>query len=528
MNRRINYTLVAESARSFTIELDNDYVYENNVTYDVLVNNKVVIQNEKKNVISIFGLLPNREYDIEVKTEYESCLKSMKTLKESVRLNVARFGAKGDGESLDSTAIQAAILSCPKDGTVYIPGGVYYCEPLFLKSNITIELEEGAVLLGHTDRELYPILPGYTVTSDEKDEYYLGSWEGNPLDCFASLITGIGVENVSIIGKGIIDGNGSNGDWWIDPKVKKTAWRPRTIFLNNCKNILVQGITVTNSPSWTVHPFFSDNLTFTDLTIKNHMDSPNTDGLDPDSCTNVSIIGVYFSVGDDCIAIKSGKLYMGMKSNRPSRNLYIRNCLMEHGHGAVVMGSEMSGGIKEVEVSQCLFRKTDRGLRIKTRRGRGENGIIDDIRFENIRMEKVLSPFVINMFYFCDPDGKSSYVWSRKKLPVDQWTPYLGRFLFKDIICIDSEVASAYFLGLPEQPIEEITLDQVVISFSEKARLGQPAMMSFADFVCKQGIIAEYIKQLTLNNVSISGIQGEELVMRDVENVINSKELPNG
>src|SRR5699024_10394172 len=165
-------------------------------------------------------------------------------------------------------------------------------------------------------------------------------------------------------------------------KTKKAAWRPRTVFLINCDNVLIQGLSIKNSPSWTVHPYFSKNLKFIDLKIENPKDSPNTDGLNPESCENVEIIGVDFSVGDDCIAIKSGKLYMGRKRKTPSKNIIIRNCYMHDGHGAVVIGSEMSGGVHEVKVEACIFEKTDRGLRIKTRRGRGEQGRIDQITFK--------------------------------------------------------------------------------------------------------------------------------------------------
>ena len=134
-----------------------------------------------------------------------------------------------------------------------------------------------------------------------------------------------------------------------------------------------------NSPAWTIHPYFSKNVRFLDLYIKNHKYSHNTDGCDPESCDGVDIIGVRFSVGDDCIAIKAGKIYMGMKYQTPCKNLTIRNCYMKDGHGGVVLGSEMSGGIKDLTVERCIFEGTDRGLRIKTRRGRGKYAIIDGV-----------------------------------------------------------------------------------------------------------------------------------------------------
>lgn len=141
------------------------------------------------------------------------------------------------------------------------------------------------------------------------------------------------------------------------------------------------GVTFKNSPSWTLHPYFSDNLKFYGLTINNPSDSPNTDGLDPESCKNVDIVGVKFSLGDDCIAVKSGKIYMGKKYRTPSENIHIRQCLMENGHGAVTVGSEMAGGVKNLVVEECRFYDTDRGLRIKTRRGRGKDAVLDQIIF---------------------------------------------------------------------------------------------------------------------------------------------------
>ena len=522
-------TILAVTARSITLELDNETPYYAPEAMDIYINELLVLKGWTKNVISLYALMPETTYDIKVVGLESGFILThvQETRKESVRLDVGRFGALGDGTHLDSTAIQAAIAACPIDGTVYLPKGVYLCTPIFIKSDMTIELAKGAVILGHTDRHLYPILPGYTMTTDETDEYYLGTWEGNPLDAYASLITGIGVQNSAIIGEGTIDGNAQNSDWWVKPKVKRTAWRPRTIFMKGCDHCLLQGVTVQNSPSWTIHPYLSTNLTFLDLKVNNHKDSPNTDGLDPESCSDVRIIGVDFSVGDDCIAIKSGKLYMGQKLKRPSERFIISNCRMRHGHGAVVIGSEMSGGVVDIKVTNCLFEETDRGLRIKTRRGRGKDGIIDNISFEHIHMFGVLTPFVINMYYFCDPDGKSEVVWSRKTETVDAGTPFLGSFRFKHIHCKGCQVAAGAFYGLPEQPIEEVLLEDVHIEFADQCVSGQPAMMSFAEDVSKQGFMAEHVKQLTLKNVNIDGLIGPRVTRDQATQVMDNRKETN-
>lgn len=166
---------------------------------------------------------------------------------------------------------------------------------------------------------------------------------------------------------------------------------------------------------------------------------------------NVEIVGVYFSLGDDCIAVKAGKIYMGAKYKRPCENLMIRQCCMRDGHGSVTIGSEMAGGVINLTVKDCLFINTDRGLRIKTRRGRGKDAIVDEILFDNIQMDQVMTPLVINCFYFCDPDGHIEYVRSKEALPVDERTPQIRSLVFKNIEAKNCHVAGAFFYGLPEK-----------------------------------------------------------------------------
>ncbi len=505
------FNIIFQSSTSVTIELVNKDIYQTN-PYDIYLNGILVAKNVTTNVYSLYDLKPNNEYSIRINGDELQ----FKTDKEYVCLNVKDFGAKGDGHTIDTNFIQACIYACPDNGRVYFPEGEYYTGPILLRSNITIELAENARLIGDTDRTHYPVLPGMTYTSDEKDEYNLGSWEGNPLDCFASIITGINIENVKIIGKGIIDGNAQNADWWIDVRTKRIAWRPRGVFLNHCKNVSFQGVMVTNTPSWNLHPYFSTNIRFIDMRLVSPKNSPNTDGCDPESCDFVDIIGVYFSVGDDCIAIKSGKIYMGRKYKKPSSNFNIRNCSMNFGHGAVVLGSEMSGGIKNINVTQCFFNQTDRGLRIKTRRGRGKDAIIDGIKFENIQMNDVLTPLVINMYYFCDPDGHSEYVHTKEKLPVDDRTPYLGNFIFKDINCKNVNVAAGTFYGLPEAPIESICIENVSFSYTDNPVEGRPAMMDFLEPMKGEGLIFNYVGKVALKNVTFSNFKKEKVLLDSV------------
>lgn len=516
----MNFDFVYIGTRSLTVELDNCFQYQTDHFFDVLVDEKVYYENINTNVFSIFNLEPSKIYEITVIYKDMTVSKKIKTAMEYITLDVKKFGAKGDGIKNDTYFIQAAIMAAPCGGRVYFPKGTYFTGPLFLKSNITIEISKDARILGDTDRNNYPILPGMTLTTDEKDEYNLGTWEGNPLDCFASLITGINVENVNIIGPGVIDGNAQNSDWWQSHHDKKIAWRPRLIFLNSCKNITLEGLTLTNSPSWTIHPYFSSGLNFYDLKVINPKDSPNTDGCNPESSDHINMIGINFSVGDDCIALKSGKIFMGRKYKVPSSHIIIRNCIMNFGHGAVVLGSEMSGGIKNVTVNRCIFNKTDRGLRIKTRRGRGKDAVIDGIKFENILMRDVLTPLCINMFYFCDPDGRSEYVYSKNPYPVDERTPYIGAFEFKDIKCEGVNIAAGVFYGLPEQKIKSITLDNVSFKYSDNPESGVPIMMSYLDPMKAKGLIFYNVENVALNDVSFYGNQSEEIEKTFVDSIV--------
>ncbi len=498
--------LIFKSSRSASFELVNDDIYITK-PYDVLMDGKVLFEGLNKNIFSIFDLEPDTDYLIAVNGDI--CV--FRTDDESETINVRDFGAYGDGVHDDTISLQKAILSCKKSGRVLIEKGIYLSGPLFLKDDITIEISKDTIILGKTQREKYPIIPAQIETEDGLIE--LNTWEGKPNATYASLITGLLNKNVKIIGQGTIDCNAQNSLWWVDHKKPyKGAYRAKGVFLSNCDNISLQGVTVKNTPSWNLHPYFSQNINFIDLTIISPKDSPNTDGCNPESCDRVNILGVDFSVGDDCIAIKSGKFEMGMKYRRPSENITIRNCRMAYGHGAVVLGSEMSGGIRNLEVRQCLFEETDRGLRIKTRRGRGESAIIDQITFEKIKMIKVLNPFVINMYYFCDDDGKTEYVYTKEKLPVDERTPYLGSFTFKDITCEKVHQSAGFFYGLPEKPIESVTLRNVKVDYDSESEPGYPAMMSNIEKMHHYGFFFRYVNDIILDNVDVLDAHGNQFL----------------
>ena len=338
------------SSVSACFELENRSPYYSEGPYDVTINGAPALQGVRTNVFSLFDLQPGTEYTVRIGEE----LLSFRTKTESACVSIRDFGAVGDGTTDDTVAIQNAIHFCPANGRVTVPAGTYFVRPLVLKSHLTLELTSGAVLLGDTCEEHYPILPGDICDASTGEALQVSTWEGNPFPCRQSFISAHHAEDIAIVGQGVIDGNAQNSTWWNDVKKRKIG-RPKLVFLNHCENVRFHGILGRNSACWNFHPFFCRNVHFYNIAVEAPKDSPNTDGTDPESCDDVRYIGIRFSVGDDAIAIKSGKMYMGMKYQTPATNHVVRNCLMEYAHGAMVLGSEMSGGIRDLSVSQCYF-----------------------------------------------------------------------------------------------------------------------------------------------------------------------------
>lgn len=509
---------IFQTARSATIELLDGSIFETEKMYEIYVNEKWYGTTNRV-ISSIYGLKPDTDYEIRVQCEEVSECLTIKTAHEFVTLNVRDFGAKGDGIQDDTIYIQAAIMACPKDGRVLIPEGIYRISSLFLKSELNLELAKGAVLSAETERTKFPIFPGRIESYDETEEYHLGTWEGNPLPMFSAILTGVNVKHVVIYGEGVLDGNASDApdNWWYHPKEKRIAFRPRMIFLNHCEDVVIEGIQVQNSPSWNIHPYFSERLRFMNLKVVNPKDSPNTDGLDPESCKDVEITGVYFSLGDDCIAVKSGKIYMGAKYKTPCENIVVRQCCMRDGHGSITIGSEMAGGVKNLLVKDCRFLHTDRGLRIKTRRGRGKDAIVEGVRFEHIDMNHVMTPFVINSFYYCDPDGHTEYVQTKETLPVDERTPEIRSLEFRDITAENCHVAAAFLYGLPEKKIQQVVMEHVTISYAADSKTDVPAMLDGITPCSRMGIFASNIEHLKLHDVQINGQEGERLLLDGID-----------
>lgn len=350
---------------------------------------------------------------------YPSILKSIRAPKfKGKTYNIISFGAVvNDSTHLNTEAINNAVSECSSKGggTVLVPEGKWHTGPIVLKSGVNLHVAEGAVLIFTSDVREYPQV--------------LTRWEG--IDCYntSPMIYAYGQENIGITGKGTIDGGASRSNWWGMPRLSPVAGkpvrgrpllmeynengtpveqrlfgpgdnlRPQLINLYKCKNIIISDLTLVRPAFWTIHPLMCENLTVRGVTIKTE-GAPNGDGCDPESCKNVLIEGCFFNTGDDCIAIKSGRNGDGRRWNIPSENIIVRNCRMQNGHGGVVIGSEISGGFRNLFVENCIMDspELERVIRLKTNNCRG--GTIENLYVRNVEVgqcsESVLH---INLLY---------------------------------------------------------------------------------------------------------------------------------
>jgi polygalacturonase len=421
--------------------------------------------------------------------------------------NVRKRGACGDGRTLDTQAIQSTIEACAEQGggTVFLPAGQYLTGSLFLRNNITLHLDAGAVILGSEDPRDYPI--------------FHSRWEGKHQDTHAPLIAGQSLHNIAVIGRGTIDGHGAS--WWKAHKKRTLDFpRPRLIGFFDCNNVLIEGITAINSPSWTINPVHCQNVNIRALTIINPPDSPNTDGINPDSCRLVHISDCHVSVGDDCITIKSGNENESDNRRAPCRDITITNCTLERGHGGVVIGSEMSGGVKNVVISNCVFIGTDRGIRIKSRRGRG--GTIEDIRVSNLIMDGVLCPFTMNLYYHIGVRG-DKHVSDKRPHSVNDGTPRLRRIHFSHITARNVTRAAGFLYGLPEMPLEDITLSDISISISKETDSGYPEMADDIPEMSQAGFFIRNARRIRIDHVEVTGQRGPAF---DIDDSVEAEIYP--
>jgi len=362
---------------------------------------------------------------------------------------VRQYGAKGDGATNDAAAIQRAIDDCSgtHPGTVLLDGGaVFVSSPLILKSHTTLRIGEGTTLAGSTDHADYP----------DKDEF---KDKGKQ-----ALLTATNAEDVTIEGTGVIDGRGES--WWDKPHDP----RPRLIVFDHCKHVRMRGVTVENSPMWQIVPYYSDDVTFTNMRVMAPQQSHNTDGIDPFSSSNIIIDHLTIDTGDDNVAIKSGQPD-SPGPDAPSRHIVITDCTFLHGHGLSI-GSEIAGGVQDVRAERIHFKGTDQGVRVKSNRDRG-NAAIGHFVFRDITMEDVRTPILISEFYPKVPETITEQ-------KVTRLTPFFDDITIENVTATGAGQA-ALIVGLPESPIRNLKLIHVHLS-GETGAIVKYADVTATDF----------------------------------------------
>ena len=439
--------------------------------------------------------------------------------------NIVRYGAKSDGITLSTPAINQAINLAHEagGGVVVIPSGFWLTGPIVLKSNVNLHISQGALLQFSNRREDFPLVKT--------------TWEGEDAIRCQAPISAVEASNIAITGGGIIDGAGQvwrqvKKDKLTDAQWKKLlasggvldeekrTWypsenalkgskiqkpgsiaagfnlnncnefkdflRPNMVSLSRCTQVLLEGVTFQNSPAWTIHPLLCEHITLRNVIVRNPWYGQNNDALDLESCRNGLVEGCSFDTGDDGICIKSGRDAEGRKRGVPTENIIVRNCTVFHGHGGFVIGSEMSGGVRNLFVSDCNFLGTDVGLRFKTARGRGgivENIYVTDINMTNIPGEAIL----FDMYYMAkDPvslNWEKNVLPEMKAEPLGEGTPQFRNFHIKNIVCQGAETG-ILIRGLPEMPIKNISIEN-------------------ANITCNQGLVCVESENIRLKNIGL-------------------------
>lgn len=374
--------------------------------------------------------------------------------------DIARLGAVGDGQTLNTKIIQSAIDACAQagGGTVLIPKGVFVTGSIFLKQGVNLHIEKDGVLKGSPNTNDYPWIPTRIAGLEMK-------WP-------AALVNADGVTNLHLAGAGTIDGSGAR--WWaeywaaraaetnaIDPHFKVP--RPRLVHLIRCRNVSVQDLWFKDSAFWNLQLTYCDGVEVRRLKVRAPVKAASSDGIDVDSTRNVLITGCDIVCDDDAICLKSGRDADGLRVNRPTENVVIRDCHVGHAAGLVVFGSETSGGIRNVRVLNC---KADDGcgevVRFKTRMGRG--GVVEDILYENIEADGVRQVFSFNMDTF-----GTTWLPEEFRTPV---SPEKGTPVFRNITVRNLRARNCNspgrIVGLPESPIRNLRLVNVDIQGADK------------------------------------------------------------
>ncbi len=421
------------------------------------------------------------------------------------KFNIIDFGAVGDGITNNTEIFKEVIDSCFNSGggTIIVPAGIWLTGPVILKSNINLHLERGALLQFTKDFDDYPLIKT--------------TYEGGKQYRCISPVYGLNLQNIAITGEGVIDGAGgawrpvkrskltasqwhelvasggvvnkSNDVWWPseqamngnselerlrqkgsltknDYMAVRDFLRPVMISLVNCKDVLLDGVTFQNSPAWNIHPLMCNNLIIRNINVCNPWYAQNGDGIDIESCKNVILYNSSFDVGDDAICVKSGKNEFGRKRSIPAENLIITGCVVYHGHGGFTIGSEMSGGVKNIKVNNCNFLGTDVGLRFKSTRGRG--GVVENIFISNIYMKDIATSAInFNLYYggkaLTEEESAEEHSKNQKEVVADETTPRFRNFYLDNIYCTGAKDA-VVLQGLPEMPLQNIELKDLVMT----------------------------------------------------------------
>lgn len=466
-------------------------------------------------------------------------------------LNIVNFGAVANSNILCTKAINDAIQSCSKSGggVVVIPSGMWTTGPIQMKSNVNLHTKNGAYILFTSDLEQYKLINSY--------------FEGNKVIRCESPIMGVDLENIAITGEGIFDGNGAkwrpvkigkmtdaqwkdlvssggvlskDGKIWYPseeafignegkdklPKIPtienmtpyKQALRPVMVSLVNCKILLLDGVTFQNSPAWNVNPLMCENITLSNLTIRNPWYSQNGDGLDIESCRIGTVTNCKFDVGDDAICIKSGKDKEGRERGKPTELFVITDCVVYHAHGGFVIGSEMSGGVRNIMAKNLTFIGTDCGLRFKSVRGRG--GLVENIWMEDIRMHNIPTDAInFNLYYFTkgaveDPVTGEMIV---EKVAVSDETPAFKNMFFKNIY-VDGAKQALKIMGIPEMPVENLQFKNMVIRSDAGIQMNYARKIEFDNVdlkLDKPGVAARFFNSQNID-FKVFNSEGEDQV----------------
>jgi polygalacturonase len=392
--------------------------------------------------------------------------------------DVRESGAKGDGQTDDTAAIQKALDKCGKDGgTVRLPKGSYYSRPLTIKTRTTLLIEEGATLVASTNQSDFMKVPGdWTKAKSGGD--------------FVPFLSGKDMEDVTIAGRGTIEGSGAV--WWEAAEEARrkvsgyTLPRPNLIVLTRVKNLVVRDVTIQNSPKFHLVPTECDDVLITNVTILAPERAANTDAIDPSVSRRVTITKCLIDVGDDNVAVKSGKRMDGREF--ACEDLTITDCTFKHGHGMSI-GSETVGGVKNVLVKNCTFENTDNGIRIKSDRKRG--GTVENLVCEDITMKDVRGAITITSYYPKIPATDTAQ-------PITETTPKYKNITIKNLTATSTKSAGV-IVGLPESPIENVLLENVTITAEQG------------------GLEIRHAKGVQLKNVKVTAKKGEPVIVKDAE-----------